>query len=275
MLHYDGVISHTKTNIMIALIIGLSAVLFYLASAWTQNRTPAQQASKRAYALSLAAWLLQGLHLYLGLFTEVGLLLDLGATLSLTTWAVIGVILISSLRNPVANLLIFAAPAAAAAIVIDILSVPAFEGRQFSLGILVHIFTSILAYALFAVAACQAVLLIYQNRHLKHHQSSRLVTSLPPLQTMESLLFEVLATGQILLSMALLTGFLFLDDLWAQHVAHKTILSLVAWFIFTILLYGHYRLGWRGRTAIRWTLWGFGNLALAFFGTKMVLELLL
>ena len=92
---------------------------------------------------------------------------------------------------------------------------------------------------------------------------------------MESLLFEVLATGQILLSMALLTGFLFLDDLWAQHVAHKTILSLVAWFIFTILLYGHYRLGWRGRTAIRWTLWGFGNLALAFFGTKMVLELLL
>ena len=139
MLHYDGVISRTKTNIMIALIIGLSAVLFYLTSAWTQNRTPAQQASKRAYALSLVAWLLQGLHLYLGLFTEVGLLLDLGATLSLTTWAVIGVILISSLRNPVANLLIFAAPATAAAIVIDILSVPAFQGRQFSLGIWVGV----------------------------------------------------------------------------------------------------------------------------------------
>ena len=260
---------------MIALIIGLSAVLFYLASAWTQNRTPAQQASKSAYSLSLVAWLLQSLHLYLGLFTQVGLLLDLGATLSLTGWAVIGVILISSIRNPVANLLIFAAPIAAAAIVVDTVSVPAFEGRQFSLGILGHIFTSILAYALFAVAACQAVLLIYQNRHLKRNQPSPLVASLPPLQTMESLLFEVLATGQILLSIALLTGFLFLDDLWAQHVAHKTILSLVAWFIFTILLYGHYRLGWRGRTAIRWTLWGFGNLALAFFGTKIVLELLL
>ena len=132
MLHYDGVISRTKTNIMIALIIGLSAVLFYLASAWTQNRTPAQQASKSAYSLSLVAWLLQSLHLYLGLFTQVGLLLDLGATLSLTTWAVIGVILISSLRNPVANLLIFAAPAAAAAIVIDILSVPAFEAVSYT-----------------------------------------------------------------------------------------------------------------------------------------------
>ena len=104
---------------------------------------------------------------------------------------------------------------------------------------------------------------------------AQLLGAMPPLQTMESLLFEVLATGQILLSVALMTGFLFLDDLWAQHVAYKTILSLVAWFIFTILLYGHYRLGWRGRTAIRWTLWGFGNLALAFFGTKMVLEFLL
>lgn len=260
---------------MISIIIGLSAVLFYLVSAWTQNRAPSPQASKRGCALSLIAWVLQGLHLYLCLLTQAGLLLDLGATLSLTAWAVIGIILISSLRNPVASLLIFAAPTAAVAIVVDILSVPPFEGRQFSLGILLHIVTSILAYALFAVAACQAVLLIYQNRHLKQHQSSRLVASLPPLQTMESLLFEVLATGQILLSIALLTGFLFLDDLWAQHVVHKTILSLVAWVIFTVLLYGHYRLGWRGRTAIRWTLWGFGNLALAFFGTKLVLEFLL
>jgi len=92
---------------------------------------------------------------------------------------------------------------------------------------------------------------------------------------MESLLFEVLAAGQIFLSIALLTGFVFLDDLWAQHVVHKTVLSLVAWVIFTILLIGHYRLGWRGRTAIRWTLWGFANLAVAFLGTKLVLEFLL
>ena len=161
------------------------------------------------------------------------------------------------------------------AIAVDTVSVPDFEGRQFSPGILLHIVTSILGYALFAVAACQSVLLIYQNRHLKQHQSSRLVANLPPLQTMESLLFEVLAAGQVFLSIALLTGFLFLDDLWAQHVVHKTILSLVAWFIFTILLLGHYRLGWRGRTAIRWTLWGFANLVVAFFGTKLVLEFLL
>jgi ABC-type uncharacterized transport system permease subunit len=260
---------------MISLIVGLSAIFFYLASAWTQNNPASTPLFKSGYSLGLVAWVLQGFHLYLHLFTQAGLLLDIGATLSLTAWAVIGVILISSLRKPVSSLLVFAAPIAALAIAVDTISVPTMEGRQFSPGILLHIVTSILAYALFAVAACQAVLLIYQNRYLKKHGSSRLIASLPPLQTMESLLFEVLATGQIFLSIALMTGVLFLDDLWAQHVVHKTILSLVAWVIFSILLIGHYRLGWRGRTAIRWTLWGFANLVVAFFGTKLVLEFLL
>lgn len=260
---------------MISLIVGLCAIFFYILSAWTQKKTTANTLFKNGYGLGLVAWVLQGLYLYLHLFTQAGLLLDIGAALSLTAWAVIGVILISSIRKPVTSLLVFTAPIAALAIGVDVVSVSSVEGRHFSSGILLHIITSILSYALFAVAACQSVLLIYQNRHLKNHGSSALVVSLPPLQTMESLLFEVLAAGQVLLSIALLTGFLFLDDLWAQHVVHKTILSLVAWIIFSILLVGHYRLGWRGRTAIRWTLWGFAILAVAFFGTKLVLEVLL
>ncbi|MDB9753735.1 cytochrome c biogenesis protein CcsA [Oceanospirillaceae bacterium] len=260
---------------MISFIIGLSAILFYILSAWTQNNPTSVPVLKSGYTLGLVAWVLQGLYLYLHLFTKAGLLLDIGAALSLTAWAVIGIVMISSLRKPVSSLLVFTAPIAALAIAVDIVSVSSVEGRHFSSDILLHIITSILSYALFAVAACQAVLLIYQNRYLKNHGSSALVANLPPLQTMESLLFDVLAAGQILLSIALLTGFLFLDDLWAQHVVHKTILSLVAWVIFSILLLGHYRLGWRGRTAIRWTLWGFATLVVAFFGTKLVLEVLL
>ena len=149
---------------MISLIVGLSAIIFYLSSAWAQNNAPSKLVLKRGYTLSFVAWLLQGFHLYLHLFTKSGLLLDLGATLSLTAWAVIGVILLSSLRNPVSSLLVFTAPIAALAIMVDMFSIPKFEGRQFSSGILLHIITSILSYALFAVAACQSVLLIYQNR---------------------------------------------------------------------------------------------------------------
>ena len=72
-----------------------------------------------------------------------------------------------------------------------------------------------------------------------------------------------------------MTGLVFLENMFAQHLAHKTILSIIAWLVFAILLYGHWYKGWRGRTAVRWTLAGFISLMLAYFGSKFVLEVLL
>ena len=77
------------------------------------------------------------------------------------------------------------------------------------------------------------------------------------------------------LSASLASGFYFLEDMFAQKLAHKTVLSILAWFAFGVLLWGRWRFGWRGRTAIRWTLTGFGVLALGYFGSKAVLELIL
>ena len=68
---------------------------------------------------------------------------------------------------------------------------------------------------------------------------------------------------------------LFLEDLFAQQVVHHTVLSIASWVVFAILLLGRHRLGWRGRTAIRWTLSGFFLLVLAYFGSKVVLEVIL
>ena len=76
-------------------------------------------------------------------------------------------------------------------------------------------------------------------------------------------------------SMALMSGFIFLQDIFAQHLVHKSVLSIIAWFVFAILLYGRWQAGWRGRTAIRWTLSGFVSLMLAYFGSKFVLEIIL
>ena len=92
---------------------------------------------------------------------------------------------------------------------------------------------------------------------------------------MEQLLFQLIGTGFVLLSAGLLTGIVFLEDVFAQHLVHKTVLSIAAWSIFGILLWGRWRFGWRGRKAIRWTLSGFGVLILAYFGSKLVLELIL
>ena len=92
---------------------------------------------------------------------------------------------------------------------------------------------------------------------------------------MESLLFQMIATGFTLLTLALVTGVLFLEDIFAQHLVHKTVLSIIAWGVFAILLWGRWRFGWRGRVAIRWTIGGFIFLMLAYFGSKFVLELII
>lgn len=138
-----------------------------------------------------------------------------------------------------------------------------------------HILTSMLAFSLLNIAAFQALLLAFQDHQLKRHQPIRLIRSLPPLQTMESLLFQMITTGLAFLSISLLTGFIFLEDLFAQHLVHKTVLSILAWVIFFGLLAGRIRYGWRGATAIRWTLIGFFSLLLAYFGSKLVLEIIL
>ena len=98
---------------------------------------------------------------------------------------------------------------------------------------------------------------------------------LPPLQTMETLLFEMLWVGQVLLTLSIVTGFLFFEDLFGQRLVHKTVFSLLAWLVYAILLWGRHRNGWRGSQAVRWTLGGFAALMLAYFGTKLVLEFIL
>jgi len=138
-----------------------------------------------------------------------------------------------------------------------------------------HILSSIIAYSLLNIAAVQAILLAVQDSQLRSHHPQSLIRSLPPLQTMESLLFQMITIGLLFLSISLGSGFLFIEDLFAQHLVHKTVLSILAWIVFSALLIGRLRYGWRGQTAIRWTLIGFLFLLLAYFGSKLVLEIIL
>ena len=138
-----------------------------------------------------------------------------------------------------------------------------------------HILISIFAYSFLSIAAVQAILLSIQNKHLHNQHPGGFIRALPPLQTMESLMFQMLAMGFVLQSFSLISGFIFLDDMFAQHLVHKTILSIIAWIIFAVLLWGRWKFGWRGKIAIRWTLGGFVSLLLAYLGSKMVLEIML
>jgi len=138
-----------------------------------------------------------------------------------------------------------------------------------------HILLSLAAYSLFTLAAIQAIILAIQEQHLRKPNSAGFLRKLPPLQLMESGLFQLISTGFILLTTGLFTGFLFLDNLFAQHLIHKTALSLISWSVFATLLWGRRQYGWRGKTAIKWTLIGFSFLVLAYFGSKFVLEYLI
>lgn len=198
------------------------------------------------------------------------------STASLISLIVALLLLIAMVNKPVEKLGIVIFPIAAVMLMLELL----FPAKQHSLQthnweMSTHILTSIIAFSLLNIAALQAILLAIQDQQLKSHPPKPFILSLPALQTMESLLFQMLSAGLLFLTISLTTGFLFIEDLFAQHLVHKTVLSILAWIIFTGLLVGRSLYGWRGRTATKLTLAGFILLILAYFGSKFVLELLL
>lgn len=222
-------------------------------------------------AIALHAWVL-----YQNLLVVSGLNLGIFNVLSLLAWIIASLVLITSFTQPVENIGIVALPLAAIAVTVE-LTFPSehFLSGEAATGLKLHILISILSYSLFCIAACQAALLAIQNRHLHSKRPGGFVRALPPLETMETLLFRIIAAAFILQSLSLISGALYLDDIFAQHLVHKTVLSITAWLVFAILLIGRWRFGWRGRTAIRWTMGGFITLLLAYLGSKWVLEVLL
>ena len=193
-------------------------------------------------------------------------------------WSLIcSLFLLSSLTQRIETLGLVIFPLAAFALWLNALTeTPTTHALQHSgWEIQTHVILSVLAYSLLSVAAVQALMLSIQEKQLHARQPGRFIQSLPPLQVMEALLFQMIGSGIVLLSLSLISGFLFLEDLFAQHLVHKTVLSIFAWLVFLTLLWGRRHNGWRGQTAIKWTLGGYLALMLAYFGSKFVLELLL
>ncbi len=185
-------------------------------------------------------------------------------------------LLISSLKKSVFSLFILLLPLNVIAILAHTLLGQTSEHPiDLSAGIAAHILSSILAYSLLTIATLQALLLTYQEYQLKHHTARKVLRVLPPLQTMDKLLFEVIGLGAGLLCVSVATGVIFIDNLFAQQLAHKTLFSIMSAAIYSVLIWGRFRYGWRGTTATKWVLSGFCLLMLAYFGTKFVLELIL
>ena len=253
------------------------AVLFYCLSAFLIFKQLGNAGGNRWIALVPAALavMLQAAALNQVIILPDGLNLSFFAALSLITWLISIQILLSSLYRRIESLGIVAFPISGLSCLVAslqssedliITSNPAVQS---------HIMVSVIAYSLITLGAFQAGLLAYQDRAIRQHSPGGFVRLLPPLHDMEILLFQFLLFGFLCLSASLLSGFFYLEDIFAQHLVHKTVLSIIGWVMLGVLLFGRFRFGWRGRTAIRWTLSAFAFLMLAYFGSKLVIEFIL
>lgn len=194
------------------------------------------------------------------------------SSLSIVAWLSSLLLYIAHLRRPLETLGLFMIPLVIGSLLITLLLPQPDQPINLNNGLGIHILLSLLAYSMLALAALQALLLAIQSKQLHNHKPSGLIRTLPSLQDMEALLFQLITVGVILLTLGLFSGFAFLDGFFGKQVAHKTLFSIFAWLTFSTLLFGHWRYGWRGKTAIRWTITGFVLLMLAFLGSKLVLE---
>lgn len=254
------------------------AIIAYLLAAlllmrfFTQDN--AQHKHQKSVFLLISFAVITHALTFTNFWTANGVFFGLANSASFAAWLIAVLLFLSSLSKPVHALGILVYPLAALSLVFSLLF-PDTAGKIISLSIASHVFLSITAYALLALAVCQSVLLKIQKIYLHAKKINPFINKLPPLQTMERIMFQGLRVGFYLLSLSLITGFIFIDDFFAQHLIHKTTLSLVAWIIFAVLIFGHKLFGWHGKQTIVAIQVGFSVLLVAYFGSKFVLERLL
>jgi len=226
--------------------------------------------------LSVHAWLLVA-----GSWAAGILSIGLGDIVSAIVWLTLAVYALTSLRQPLDALQALILPIAALAVMLP-MWLPAQTMHLSATPLfLVHIALSLLAYALFTVAALHAGMMALFEKRLHQHTMNRALSNLPPLLTLERLLFNIIGIGFVMLTLALASGILFSEQVFGKPFSfthftqHKTVFALLSWFTYAGLLVGRKRYGWRGRTAITWSLTGFVMLILAYLGSKIVLQLLL
>lgn len=263
---------------MTALIIALATAAAYLFAAGYQlyyapkhhGASATLALSSGAVAIALHAYLVFSLMLNHSL-APLGFVEASSLAFLMTNMVAAALLVI----RPLQTVLIGLFPLSSIAVLASVIVPSDMPSSALEPGVVIHIACSLSANALLAIAAMQAGLVAMQDRQLRTHHNLGITRWLPPLQKMERLLFELLWIGFAVLSLAIISGFVFLEDMLAQHVAHKTVFTLCAWLVYASLLWGHYQQGWRSRTAVKLTLAGFLLILLAYFGSKFVLQWLL
>ena len=226
----------------------------------------------------LSALALHGGSLYYALFSSEGMRFSFSLALSLILWLAVLIYWLESFRSRMDGLQPMVLPLAAFCATLPVIfSQVHVIAHAKAWGFKLHFLAAMLAYSLFTLSALHAVFMGFVERKLHHRELSKQLASLPPILTMEALLFRMLGIAFSLLTVALASGLFFSEALFGKALAldHKTLFAFASWGIFAALLIGRHVYGWRGRIALRWTLTGFLLLFLAYIGSRFVSEVLL
>ena len=225
-----------------------------------------------------AALAIQGFGLYRGLFSGGGMHFSFGYALSLMLWLAVLIYWLESFRSRMDGLQPMVLPLAAVCSLLPALFPQAhLVAHASAWGFRLHFIAAMLAYSLFTLSALHAVFMGFAERKLHQRSLTKSLASLPPILTMEALLFRMIVIAFALLTLALGSGALFSETIFGKPLVldHKTLFAFVSWGIFAALLIGRRAYGWRGRIALRWTLAGFMVLLLAYIGSRFVVEIIL
>ncbi len=263
---------HDKILLITAACYLVAVILLYVAVAERSSTKRGLAAAVILLGLILHIWA-QSHHWVIPTSPNVSLL----NILSLCALVTVAIPLASfPFRNSLFDASLVALPLSVLILVMEgTLTAPALEITHTTAHITAHIFTSVIAFGVLSIAGVYALFISAIDHLLRRHSFNKLVQTLPALDTLEALLFHLIKIGVAVLTISLLTGLVYVDDLFGQHLAHKTILSIIAWLVFALLLWGRWKRGWRGRVAVRMTLAGIALLLLSYFGSKLVLEVLL
>jgi len=235
-------------------------------------------AARVEHLLVLVPLIAHGMLLYESMLAGDGVRLGVGNTISVVVWLTVLIHWSGAWFYNLQGLQSMAMPAAAVAVLMPMAFPPMHPLVNTGAPALeIHLLIAIVAYSLFTIAALHVALMVLLERHLHGGDLPVMLQKLPPLLTMESLLFRIIAAGFALLTLTLASGIFFSEELFGRPLRfdHKTVFSILSWIVFAALLGGRWFYGWRGRIAVRWTMTGFAMLVLAYIGSKFVLEVLL
>jgi ABC-type uncharacterized transport system permease subunit len=256
-------------------LFSLAASALYGVIAWRMIRLTGAQSTCLKIVLPLNL-LLHGVLVYDSVLGQGEILLGFGNSVSAIVWLTALIYWLSNQGAPLVKIQAWVTALAAGAVLLPLIfpEVHAIPNSQ-ALALRTHLIVSLLAYSLLAIAALHAVLMTTLEKKL--HSGAALAGGVPPLLTLEAILFRTVTAGFVLLTLTVFSGVLFSEELFGQPLqfTHKIVFAILSWLVFGGLLLGRHFRGWRGRTALYWTLTGFVLLLLAYVGTTFVLEVLL